>query len=85
MGYDESVTKILWQFALFSAADHVIVKFDIEHWTTQLHDFWREIAKASCIATLKMNSGFNCFLEGRRFIKLLFEWILRNAMDGINR
>ena len=29
-----------------------------------------------------MSCGFNRFLEGMRFVKLLFEWKLRNAMDG---
>ena len=28
-----------------------------------------------------MSYGFNRFLDVRRFIKLLFEWKLRNAMD----
>ena len=29
-----------------------------------------------------MSYGFNRFLDGRRFVKLLSEWNLRNAMDG---
>ena len=28
-----------------------------------------------------MSYGFNRFLEGRRFVRLLFEWKLRNAKD----
>ena len=29
-----------------------------------------------------MSYGFNCFLDGMRFVKLLLEWKMWNAMDG---
>ena len=43
---------------------------------------WWDAVNTCCFTTLKMSYDLNCFLEGRRLVNLLFEWKLRNAMDG---
>ena len=57
------------------------MKLDMEHQTAKLPDFWWDQVKTCCFVTLKMSYGFNCSLEGRRFVKLLFERKQMNATD----
>ena len=58
------------------------MKLDMEYHIAILQDFWWGTVNTCCFATLKMSYGFNCFYEGRVFVKLLLEWKLRNVMDG---
>ena len=57
------------------------MKLDTEHWIAKLPDLLWDAVSTCCFATLKMSYRFNCFFESRKFIKLLFEWMLRNVMD----
>ena len=45
-------------------------------------NFSFQAVNTSCLATMKIGYDFNRFFEGRRFVKLLFERKLINAMDG---
>ena len=56
---------------------------DMEHRTTKFRDFWWDVVNSCFFVTLMMMScGFNCFLEGRKFVKLLSEWKYRNVMGA---
>ena len=71
-----------WSRQNFQVADQKIGKFDMEHQTTKLPDFWWDAVNTCCFAILNMSYGFNHSLNNRRFVKHLFEWKLRNVMDG---
>ena len=55
---------------------------DMEHGTSKLPHFWWDADNTCCFAALRMNYGLTRFIEGRRFVKLLLEWKLRNVMYG---
>ena len=47
-----------------------------------LPDFWWDAVNSCCFATLELFYGFSQLFKGGRIIELLFEWKLKNTIDG---
>ena len=58
------------------------MKLVMECRTPMLPDFWWDAVHSCCFATLELIYGFSELFKGWWFIELLFEWKVRNTING---